>query len=267
LRKALFASFVASLHAMHSVGQTHNDLHGDNVVVDSSNNMALIDFGELKEPDKSWVLGYKRDGNAVWRWAEVLAGCPQGNLWATSFDQPYLNPHVAAATKSCLQSKWGADAEFLKAMNTVMENGMDQKLPHGITEVFNTNFIQSNMPALKRKYPAEFAKECLQWSASKMQDTMLQKQFEDHYKCDTVSTYMWTKISDKKDKAGNVRMREVEQCGGLLGGCFTLEKSDGKTNVWQCEGASITRGANCGDFPACLTKLHPAYQYTKTWTS
>merc|ERR1711957_1029670 len=128
----LFASFVAGLHAMHKVGQTHNDLHGDNIVVDGNGNMALIDFGELKSPDKSWVLGYKRDGNAVWRWAEVLAGCPQGNLWATSFDQGYLMPAVASATKSCLEKNWSPGKEFMNVFTELMNNGMDKKLPHKI---------------------------------------------------------------------------------------------------------------------------------------
>jgi hypothetical protein len=262
LRKQLFASLVASLHAMHTVGQTHNDLHGQNIVVDASNNMALIDFGELKPPEKSWVLGYKRDGNGIWRWAEVLAGCPQGELWATSFDQSYLMPAVASATKKCLESKWGVDAEFLGVLGEVMENGMDQKLPHGITKLFKTQFVQDNIPELERLFSAEFAEGCLSWDATKMKEMMLRKQFEDHYKCDTVPTFEWTKTSTKK---GKTRVRQVQQCGGLKGGCFTLEKSNGKQNVWQCEGASITRGSNCGDFPACLTDLHEAYAYTKSW--
>jgi len=262
-RKKLFASFVAGLHAMHKVGQTHNDLHGDNIVVDGNGNMALIDFGELKSPDKSWVLGYKRDGNAVWRWAEVLAGCPQGDLWATSFDQGYLMPAVASATKKCLQDKWEVDGSFLAAMDTIMNNGMDQKLPHAISEMFKTSFIQNNMPQIEKLYPAEFAAGCLDWDASKKEEMMLRKQYEDHYKCDTVPTFEWTKTSTKK---GKTRVRQVQQCGGLKGACFTLEKSDGKTNVWQCEGASITRGSNCGDFPACLTSAHKAYAYTKSWT-
>lgn len=261
-RKQLFAAFVASLHAMHKVGQTHNDLHGENIVVDDNMNMALIDFGELKPPEKSWIEGYKRDGNAVWRWAEVLADCPQGQLWATSFDQSYLMPAVASATKSCLQAKWGVDSSFLSKFDDVVENGMDKKLPHGISELFETSFIQDNMPKLERLYPAEFADGCLAWTDSKMKEMMLRKQFEDHFKCDTVPTFTWTKTSTKK---GKTRTREVQQCGGLKGACFTLEKSDGKQNVWQCEGASISRGSNCGDFPACLTSEHEAYAYTKPW--
>jgi len=261
-RKVLFASLVASLHAMHAVGQTHNDLHGENIVVDKAGNMALIDFGELKDPSKSWVEGYKRDGNAVWRWAEVLAHCPQANLWATSFDQSYLMPAVATATKDCLSTNWSPDSKFMDVFSKLMDNGMDKVLPHMINELYETQFVQSNLPTIKSLFPASFAAGCLQWDASKRQEMMLRKQFEDHYQCDTVPTFHWTKISTKK---GQTRERQVQQCGGLKGACFTLEPSDGKTHVWQCEGASITRGSNCGDFPACLTNMHEAYPYTKPW--
>lgn len=262
-RKGLFAQFVASMYALHEVGQTHNDLHGENIVVDKGGHMALIDFGELKSPDKSWVEGYKRDGNAIWRWAEVLAKCPQGELWATSFDQGYLMPAVQSATKKCLSSNWGVGADFLKVFTQMTDNGMDKILPHMITELYQTKFVQNNVPASKSLFAAEFAKGCLGWNAAKRTEMMLRKQFEDHFKCDTVPTFMWTKISVKK---GKTRKRQVQQCGGLQGGCFSLEKSDGKTNVWQCEGASITRGSNCGDFPACLTSAHKAYAYTKSFT-
>lgn len=263
-KKTLFAGFVTSMYALHEVGQTHNDLHGENIVVDKDMHMALIDFGELVPPARSWVEGYKRDGNAVWRWAEVLAGCPQGDLWATSFDQGYLMPAVASATKSCLIKNWSPGADFMKVFTQMMENGMDKKLPHLIIELYKTKFIQDNAPTVKKLFPADFANGCLEWDADKQKEMMLRKQFEDHYKCDTVPTFMWTKTSTKK---GKTRVREVQQCGGLTGACFTLEKSDGRANVWQCEGASITRGSQCGDFPACLTDLHEAYAYTKTWSA
>lgn len=262
LRKQLFSSFIASLYAMHTVGQSHNDLHGQNIVVDDQDNMALIDFGELKDPSKSWVMGYKRDGNAVWRWAEVLAGCPQGSLWATSFDQGYLSPPVASATKECLKKNWGVDGGFLSQMDTIMNNGMDRKLPHGILELFNTKFVQSNLPPPKSNYPAAYAKDCLTWDGSKMEDTMLQKQFEDHFQCDTLESFHWTKTSTKR---GKTRTRQIQQCGGLSGACATLAKSDGKTNLWQCDGMSIARGSQCGDFIPCLTDKHPAYKFTKPY--
>jgi len=151
----------------------------------------------------------------------------------------------------------------MKVFTELMDNGMDKKLPHKILELYETKFIQDNAPPLKKLFPAEFAAGCLDWDAEKRKEMMLRKQFEDHYKCDTVPTFMWTKTSTKK---GKTRTREVQQCGGLKGACFTLEKSDGRVNVWQCEGASITRGSNCGDFPACLTNVHEGYAYTKTWT-
>jgi len=260
VRKQLFSSLVTSLYAMHVVGQTHNDLHGQNIVVDENLNMALIDFGELKVPEKSWVMGYKRDGNAVWRWAEVLAGCPQGNLWATSFDQGYLSPPVAAATKQCLKKNWGVDADFVSKMDVIMNNGMDRKLPHAIMALYKTAFVQSNIPAAKSNFPAEFAKGCLDWDDAKMKDVMLQKQFEDHVQCDSLPTFFWTKTSTKR---GKTRTRQVQQCGNLKGACATLEPSDGRKNIWQCEGMSIARGSQCGDFIPCLTTLHEAYKFTQ----
>jgi hypothetical protein len=264
IRKQLFASFVASLFAMHTVGQTHNDLHGQNIVVDDKLNMALIDFGELKSPDKSWVDGYKRDGNAVWRWAEVLGQCPQANLWATSFDQSYLNPFTAESTVECLQDNWGVDADFVSKLRTIMNNGMD-RVPgkHGIVELFGTRFVKDNLPVTKTNFPAAFADGCLSWSASRVKEELLKKQYEDHVRCDTVPTYTWTKTSTKR---GKTRTRQVQQCGGLSGACFTLAPSDGKNNVWMCDGFSITRGSNCGIMDgACLMPSHEAYKYTKPY--
>jgi serine/threonine protein kinase len=263
-RKQLFSSLVTSLYAMHIVDQTHNDLHGQNIVLDKNMNMALIDFGELKTPDKSWVMGYKRDGNAVWRWAEVLAGCPQASLWATSFDQGYLSPPVAAATKKCLQSNWGADSQFISQMDTIMNNGMDRKLPHGIMELYKTSFVQSNLPAPKANFVPAFADGCLNWDAAKMNDVMLQKQFEDHVQCDTIPSFFWTKTSTKR---GKTRTRQIQQCGGLQGACAILAPSNGgKDNLWQCDGMSIARGSQCGDLIPCLTDKHPAYKFTKPYS-
>lgn len=263
-RKQLFASFVASLYAMHTVGQTHNDLHGQNIVVDEEMNMALIDFGELKPPAKSWVDGYKRDGNAVWRWAEVLGKCPQAQLWATSFDQSYLNPFTLESTVDCLRDNWGVDGDFVSKLKTVMNNGLD-RVPgkHGIIELYGTSFIKDNLPATKRNFPATFADGCLSWSSSKLKEELLKKQFEDHVQCDSVPTFTWTKTSTKR---GKTRTRQVQQCGGLSGACFTLQPSDGKTNVWMCDGFSVTRGSNCGVMDgACLMSSHEAYQYTKPY--
>jgi len=260
-RKMMFASLVGALYSMHIVGQTHNDLHGQNIVVNDQNHMALIDFGELKPPAKSWSLGYKRDGNGVWRWAEVLAQCSQASLWATSFDQSYLYPQRMIETKSCLQSKWGVDSDFTAKMSVVMNNGIDQVVgEHGIVELFKTPFIQDNLPALKTLFPAEYAENCLTWSATELKDASLKKQFEDHVKCDQVPTFTWTKTSTKR---GKTRTREVQQCMGLSGACYTLEPSDGRTNVWQCDGMSIARGSTCGEFPACLMSTHPAYKFAK----
>lgn len=264
-RKMLFASLVASLYAMHTVGQTHNDLHGQNIVVDDSMNMALIDFGELKPPAKSWVEGYKRDGNAVWRWAEVLAKCDQATLWATSFDQGYLNPFTLDSSIECLKENWGVDADFANKIRKLMNNGID-RVPgeHGIVELFNTKFIKDNMPAKRKNFPAQFADGCLAWSESKLKDELLKKQFEDHVQCDTVPTFTWTKTSTKR---GKTRTREVQQCMGLSGACYTLEPSNGKLNVWMCDGFAITRGANCGIMDgACLMSTHEAYKFTKPYS-
>jgi serine/threonine protein kinase len=261
-RKKLFSSLVASLYAMHTVGQTHNDLHGQNIVVDDQMNMALIDFGELKPPEKSWVEGYKRDGNAVWRWAEVLAQCPQSTLWATSFDQSYLNPFTRDSTIECLQDKWGVDSDFVAKMMTIMNNGIDRvPAKHGIIELYGTRFIKDNLPTKRKNFPAEFADGCLSWGAAKLKEELLKKQFEDHVQCDTVPTFTWTKTSTKR---GKTRTRKVPQCGGRRGACYTLQPSDGRSNVWMCDGFAITRGANCGIMDgACLMPSHEAYKYTK----
>lgn len=264
-RKALFAGFVASLYSMHSVGQTHNDLHGQNIVIDDGGDVALIDFGELKPPSKAWVEGYKRDDNAVWRWAEVLAECPQGNLWSTSFDQGYLMPAVAAATKKCLQAKWSPDAKFMKIFDVIMEGGMDKARDQNLVDLYNTPFVQNNLPAIKKKFPAAFADGCLSWSDQKLQDEVYKIQFSAHVKCDQIPSYTYVKTSTKR---GKTRTRNINQCGGLQGACYKL--APGRENLWMCDGMAITRGSACTAPEidgACLTNKHPAYKFAQEFSA
>jgi len=74
-KKSIYAQLVASVYALHSIGFAHNDLHGNNVVL-NGDELAMIDYSDASPIQTAWIgAGLKRDGNAVWRWGASLAGC------------------------------------------------------------------------------------------------------------------------------------------------------------------------------------------------
>lgn len=260
-QKSIFAQFVASIWALHAVDTTHNDLHGQNIVLDGtgeSMHLALIDFGELKSVARSWKVDYKRDSNAVWRWAAVLAGCEDGAQWPnwkTSKDDLWGR---AAKFKSCISTKWEPDDHFMNAMDQLIKSAINEGDDHYIKEIYYTAFVESNMPPSKVVYPAKFAEGCRDWEVDEMEEEIFKVRFSEHYKCDTIPSYSWTKTSTKR---GKTRSREEKQCQGLRGACFGLTEGE----LWQCDGG-IAEGTHCGHTTgACLMPRHPAYHVAKTW--
>jgi serine/threonine protein kinase len=163
-QKRVFAQTVAAVYSLHGIGWTHNDLHGHNIVLDSTDDVALIDFGEIKGHHRG--LGNKHDANAVWRWAAVLADCPEGaqypKLMKSFFSQKSKDELTARSKEllTCLQTKWKADQEFLTAFETVLTSAIKITEDQHIEELFNTKFIQQNLPPLKNVYPWDGKGKC-----------------------------------------------------------------------------------------------------------
>jgi len=74
--KKVFAELLGAVGLLHTLGHTHNDLHGHNIVLDHTE-LALIDYGSMRELAHGRRDGYKRDGNAIWRWTQKLPSAIQ----------------------------------------------------------------------------------------------------------------------------------------------------------------------------------------------
>jgi serine/threonine protein kinase len=250
-RKKIFAEFVASVHALHTVDLTHNDLHGQNIVL-KGDQLALIDFGSLKTLARSWKKDYKRDGSAIWRWGAVLAGCPENAQWP--------NPPTSSAGSKfleCMKKFSNGDAAFMGAMKNVVNGAVMELNDHGVKALYSTPFIQSNMPALKRNYPWEGEGDCLQWSA----ETWLQFEFDENFpgyvKCDTLPSYTRTKTRTKRGKTRSTVITQCEIPGMEFQSACWHRNTE---KIWACGGCGggvVTIGFAGG----CLLPSHPQYKF------
>merc|ERR1712187_36054 len=153
-RKNVMAQMVTAIWGLHAVDLTHNDLHGNNIVLSldpsekSPPELSLIDFGSLKSMQKSWKKGYKRDGNAVWRWAAPLGGCPKGADWPR-----VPNGEAGAAFIDCMERFSGGEESFMSAIRTVVAHDIERNEDHHIKELYESKFIQDNRPDWEVRYP------------------------------------------------------------------------------------------------------------------
>jgi tRNA A-37 threonylcarbamoyl transferase component Bud32 len=177
-KKNMFVQFWASVYALHGVGYTHNDLHGGNIVVDDNNNVALIDFGELKGHHSG--KGYKHDINSMWQWSSVILGCTNAEwgLWP----QAKLR-EVKGNFLKCLDQKIGVDSEFIKVMDVALEAAMMNDADQHLKEVFETKFMQSNLPPFKRLFLWSDMDGCLDWDWKKIINQKNCRDIVGFYKC------------------------------------------------------------------------------------
>jgi len=164
LQKRAFAQTVAAVYSMHGIDYTHNDLHGHNIVLDASNDVALIDFGEIKGHHRG--IGYKHDVNSIWRWAASLAHCPESaqfpRLMKSFFSQK--NRQELAERKAqlmaCLKVKWSVDDRFVHTFDSILSDVILIKEDQRVRELFDTEFVQENLPPLKNAYPWDGNGKC-----------------------------------------------------------------------------------------------------------
>jgi len=177
-QKTLFAQLVASLYAMHSVGAQHNDLNGGNVIIDGDR-LALIDFGLVKKIHcKSPVClrGQNRDGNAVFRWAAILATCKKSaryNYRAWWFKADHIQQKRAQSKcLRCLREKWGVDDKFAAALQVVFDANLKESPEHGILGLFDTDFVQEHLPKMDSRYKLPGTDQCHTWDEAKLSSEM-----------------------------------------------------------------------------------------------
>jgi len=255
-QKSVFAQMVAGIYALHAIGITHNDLHGGNIVLDGTT-LSIIDFGSMRTLEDAWLRDYKRDGNAIWRWAAVIAGCPEDAGWRVWADEAQLRQDSARFFQ-CIQEKWEIDDAFLDVMTKVIEADIAESPQQHVQELYNTAFVQQHLPALQSHYTWEGAEGCLAWSqdvfaAAEEQVANLQSDLSglELYKCGTVPTV---------ENAG------IEQpCSGHAV-CFSLRSGVD----WSCASVSGERSLreqclsrSAGYDGACLTWEHEQHSVAR----
>jgi len=157
----IFVQMLGAVYALHATGFTHNDLHGMNLVLDDSNLLAMIDFGELA-PHHS-AAGYKHDINSVWKWTAQLAVCP-----SSTFPGSSGNSFAALRTNKvnflqCLKKNWEVDDESLSTIDGVLEHAILRNKDQRLKEFWNTEFVQSLEANLNSKFAWGKMKGCLEW--------------------------------------------------------------------------------------------------------
>lgn len=273
-RKSIFAQFIGAVYAMHALDYTHNDLHGQNIVLDG-HKLAIIDFGNMVESLLAARSTYMRDGNAAWRWTAMLADCPGDAWWSASaggFEARQLADHF----KDCLRNKWHADEDSIQAFESVLNKDIHELPTQGIKRLFQSRLVQENLPPFEPIYPWQGAQDCLQWKPAEAVEALRQVEFSSHWKCPSVPTYVKER---KKFRHGKIRIRREIQCEYQSSACYSTIPN----MQWAC-GGGLVRTVHCDavGLPegqadlipaghsrkfegACLQEMHVGYHVAKPW--
>jgi len=272
-QKSVGAQIVAAIYSFHMAGYAHNDLHGNNIVVDPDTfALALIDLGDAAHYP-GWIKDYKRDGNAVWRWLSVMAQCDDNAQWHSHVKGRSNVRAQGDRFLACIEQKWNPGADFMKGLKQVVKGDVMMMRKHFVEQLWDTNFIKSNLPKRKVMYASGITKGCSKWSSDEWRKREYQHEFSNHFKCDTVPTY---KSKSSKNKVSVQCQRGRPHKSGGNGHCFTTKKGVN----WGCAGAIDWDGFAASNKPCyemgmpgggmfsggCLTPDHPGYFVAKTWS-
>jgi len=151
-KKKAFSQLVAAVWGLHGAGFAHNDLHGNNIVFDKGNELALIDFGDVSPLTMGYTgAGLKRDANAVWRWGAALSGCHKHTYKYLKTPQSRRDG-VKQNLLDCMKDAWGMDEKSLAALRTIIDTCAAQTPDQHIQELFQSPFVQKYLPALKKDF-------------------------------------------------------------------------------------------------------------------
>jgi tRNA A-37 threonylcarbamoyl transferase component Bud32 len=273
-RKSIFAQFIGAIFAMHALDYTHNDLHGQNIVLDG-NKLAIIDFGNMVNSELAARSTYMRDGNAAWRWTALLADCP-GDAWWSETAGGFEARQLADNFKRCLRERWHADDGSIDAFEGVLNKDIHELPTQGIRRLFQSRLVQENLPRFEEIYPWEGADGCLDWTPAESVEALRRVEFSSHYKCPSVPTYI---KEHRRFRHGRERIRHEIQCEFQSSACYSSVP-----NVqWAC-GGGLVRTVHCDAIAipdnqrellppghnnryegACLQQLHQAYHVAQGW--
>jgi len=273
-RKGIFAQFIGAIYAMHALDYTHNDLHGQNIVLDG-HKLAIIDFGNMVDILFAARSTYMRDGNAAWRWTAFLADCP-GDAWWSETAGGFEARQLADNFKVCLREKWNADEDSIDAFEGVLNKDIHELPTFGIKRLFRSRLVQENLPKFEKVYPWAGAEGCLDWKPAEAVEALMQVEFSSHWKCPSVPTYIKER---KKFRHGKIRVRREIQCEYQSSACYSTifnmqwACGGGLVRTVHCDAVGLPEGQadiipaghNRKFEGACLQPMHKAYHVAKPW--
>jgi serine/threonine protein kinase len=178
-QKSIFAQLVAGIYALHKSGVSHNDMHGKNVVINENDQVAILDYGlGTSYPcDKSRNQnGYARDGNMLYDYTAAVSNCGKKNQWPGTWigfvtsDSSYRRKQ--ARCMEVLKENWGIDEEFEKALQKVWTGNIERDVDQHIEGLFNTKFVQMNLPRSTTRFQQEGTDRCYTWDQAKLKSEM-----------------------------------------------------------------------------------------------
>lgn len=273
-RKSIFAQFIGAIYAMHALDYTHNDLHGQNIVLDG-NKLAIIDFGNMVSSELAARSTYMRDGNAAWRWTALLADCPGDAHWDETAGG-FAARQLADNFKRCLKDRWNADDASIEAFEGVLNKDIHELPTQGIRRLYQSQLVQQNMPRFEEVYPWEGAAGCLEWTPAESIEALRRVEFSSHYKCPSIPTYIKTRVSHRH---GRDRIRHEINCEFQSSACYSSIPNvqwacgGGLVRTVHCDAVAIADGfrdllppGHNGRFEgACLQQMHQAYHVAQPW--
>jgi len=283
-RKSLFAQLVGGVYALHGLDTAHNDLHGGNILISEKNGkprLALIDFGELSTPldpttpvippSTTWLIDYKRDGNAIMAWTSFILDCPVIPEFPVVPAGGDLRDRGEEFTE-CLK-KVGAGADTIKAMEMIVDKNSRNFPTQGITTLFKSSFVQKHLPKMEKTYTWDRTDGCVKWPVQDIVEFQREVEFSALYKCETVPTY--NKVQYKTRKNGKKVKKTSQNCPFQRSACYSLIPNVG----WACDAGTI-KGSPCDSVHlskrsghgnkffegGCLTRIHEeGYKFAKVY--
>jgi serine/threonine protein kinase len=190
VQKSIFAQLVAGIYALHKGGISHNDMHGKNVLINKDNEVAIVDFGLgttypcSKSRNQN---GYARDGNMLYAYTAMVGNCGSKNQWPgvwigfVTDNNSYRRKQ--ARCMEVLKENWGIDAEFENALQKVWTANVERDTDQHIEGLFNTKFVQKNLPKSSTRFQLRGTDQCHKWDKAKLKHEM-EKAGSVAYTCD-----------------------------------------------------------------------------------
>lgn len=178
-QKRLFAEIVGGIYGLHKVGISHNDMHGKNVIVNSKNQVSILDYGlgtTYPCPKYRNQNGYARDGNMFYKYTAMVANCGKKNqwpgVWIGSVTDKKSYRRKQERCLEVIKENWDIDSEFEDALMGVWEGNVEKDVDQHFERLFKTKFVQKNLPPSSTRFALDGMEKCWTWGDAKLKSEM-----------------------------------------------------------------------------------------------